>query len=368
MSGRPSPGAGAASRTLDGSKDGSKAGSPTGSKSPIGDVVDTDKRATVKIAPLVPEGTRTGVNSDPNSTDPVQLSLDLDPNATDPIVTPTRERLIGARKWHEDYLAAYQEATDQRKPLLMVFTDPAEPDSSASMTSSFADTQTGALLDGFVRVTMPINTAAPSQTPGDFPTLLLEHRSFRHLGVRAGIAIVDLSDPDSGNYARVVSALAAPEGGRYSRDALRSLLELPTGTISQRTLLLTLRSSLPDSVFSRGTFSAELNSLANRNSRFMAHYEQVGAYEASERTTAVVQRFGADAKLRELFFASEPGATLQDASEQAVQSWLKSEQDFTGLSNNGTGFGIELFQSPSSGRWFATCLIVESTQTVSSLR
>ena len=358
-SGRPSLGTGATGRTRNGS------GTPDQEVADRGAAGNT---TNVKITPLIPEGTQAGVNNDPKSNEPVQLSLDLDPNATDPIVTPTRERLIGELKWHEDYLAAYQEATEQRKPLLMVFTDPAEQNSSESLASDFAEPKLDSLLDGFVRVTMPINTAAPSQAPGEFPTLLLEHRSFRHLSIRSGIVIVDLTAPDSGNYGRVVSALAAPENGRYSAETLRSLLELPTGTISQRTFLLTLRSSMPDSVFSRAPFSTELNALANRNARFMAHYEQVGAYEVSERAAAVAQRFGADAKLRELLFASEPGVTLQEASMQAVQNWLENEQDFPGVSNSGTAFGIELFQSPTSSRWFATCLIVESTQSISASR
>lgn len=142
-------------------------------------------------------------------------------------------------------------------------------------------------------------------------------------------------------------------------DALQPTLSLPEGTISHRSLLQGLRSSFPNSAFADLNYDAKLNDLANRNSRYMAHLDQLGLFEADERRDAVRKAFGGDAQLRELVFATDSAVTIQSAASESVEHWQSSgELDGVIVESDVTAYGLELFQSPTSNRWFATLLIV----------
>lgn len=285
---------------------------------------------------------------------PVRLSGNLERAAGEP-PEPAPATTVGILSWEQDYLTAYKAATELRKPLLIVFRDTVDPESINSPSTGLAVPDLVPLLDSFVRLALPSNTTIPGQAGG---TLLLEHRAFRHLNIHPGIAIVDLTDPESSWYGRVVSALPQPPNGRYSPELVRPLLQLPSGTVTHRSLLFALQNATPQSQFASLESTTTLNRLADRNCRFMAQYGQAGAFDASNRRAAVSTEFGETAQVRELFFASDDRQTIQDAAALAVEAWVRNPDDFRSLNGIVDGYGLEMFQSPESGRWFATLLIV----------
>ncbi len=140
---------------------------------------------------------------------------------------------------------------------------------------------------------------------------------------------------------------------------MQSSLSLPEGSIAQRSLLQSLRRGLPKSAFTDLKYDEKLNELANRNSRYMAHLDQTGLFETDERRDAVRKQFGNDARVRELVFATDSATTIQAAASQAVEHWQSSgELESDAVESGVTAYGLELFQSPTTNRWFATLLIV----------
>lgn len=299
---------------------------------------------------------------------PVQLSRDVvDPNSPEVATeeaSPAKppETQLAAVKWHEDYLSAYQEAITKKSRLLMLFRDRAEPDSVTTSTSGVGAPELQPLLEGFVRVVMPVNFVAPGGKAGESPKLLLEHRSFRHLGVRPGIAVVDLTDSTSPTFGRVVSAVHQPENGKYTPEILAEMLKLPAGSVSQRTLLLAVRTSVRNGGVSTLESSPLLNKLAGRNSRLMAYYGKSGSFEQENRQQAVAAVYGEDVELQELVYAADSATSIQEASIQAVQSWLQVPENLDVLSGQIEALGVEMVQSPDSDSWYATILIVRRVQ------
>ena len=283
---------------------------------------------------------------------------------TEPVEKPTADP-AESLSWHSDYLAAYVEASQEKRYLLMLVRENVvggEP--LASADEIFAPSMRP-MLEQFSRVELPLNAAMPNLSrndnnsqQNDLPNLLLKHRSFRHLGMRQGIAVVDLTDPASPNHARVVSVLPLPESGQFNGDDLMLALNLPKGAISQRTLLFAIRSTVPDSSLSMRKFSPALIELAHRNSRYMANAGQIGSFDQETRQQRIEEEFGQQAELRELVFATESEATIHDAALQAVTSWISNSKSFEILDSPATAMGMDMFQDSESGRWFVTCFVI----------
>ena len=311
------------------------------------------------------------LNSD---TEPVAKPKIAKPDLPDPgdsvvqdklVDEPVSENPAESISWHSDYLAAYVEASQEKRYLLMLFRENVFGGKPLASTDSVFAPSMRPMLEQFSRVELPLNTAMPNVSKNnqdieqdDLPNLLLKHRSFRHLGMRPGIAVVDLTDQASPNHARVVSVLPLPESGQFNNADLMLALNLPQGAISQRTLLLAIRSTVPDSSLSMREFSQALIELAHRNSRFMANSGQVGSFDQEHREQRIEKEFGPQAELKELVFATESKTTIHDAALQAVTSWISNSESFDILDSPAKAMGMEMFQNSESGRWFVTCFVI----------
>lgn len=310
-------------------------------------------------APLAPEPKPATETKPPLVLPEPTLNKPNEPNSPAAEPSPqTGSKRAGGLKWHDDYLAAYQQAMDQERPLLMVFRDSLEQDATDASKSGFAASELESPLENYVRVTMSIGSTVPGLTPAEAPTRLMEHRSFRHLNGRPGIAIIDLTDPKGPYYGRVVTALPLPESGKFGADILNRVLVLPPGSIGQRTLILTVRVSLPDGSVAVGDPHPQLMQLTSRSVRLMAQNEQPGPFDQGSRAAEVVKTFGNSARMREMVFATAGQTTIQDAAIQAVRQWIQNADDLAVLNQPATAYGLDLYQSPSSQRWYASCIIV----------
>lgn len=312
----------------------------------------------------------------PTTPNPVVTTSPEPPTLSDPLETltvqpeddntgsPSEEKPSEELAWHRDYLTAYVEAAQQKRYLLMLFHEDnlqvEAPFSSAMFAPSMRP-----MLEQFSRVELPLDVTVPrnadsgeAEKQSDVPELLLQHRSFRHLGVRPGLAIVDLTDPESANYARVVSVIPVPKAGAFSDREVMIALDLPTGSISQRTLLFMIRSTVPDSSLSMREFSPQLVELAHRSCRYMAHAGQLGSFDEDFRQNRIRETFGPQAELKQLLYATESEVTIHVAALQAVESWIESSETFDVLNGPAQAMGMDMFQASESGRWYVTCFVV----------
>ena len=339
-------------------------------------VAQTDPVAPLDAADLTPDTGTTPENGTElkSDTEPVAkpaISKPIAPDSADSIVLtepaddPEPDTSPEALNWHNDYLAAYVEASQQKRYLLMLFRDAVIGGEPLAATDSVFAPSLRPMLEQFSRVELPLNAAMPilSDDTNDvkndgLPNLLLKHRSFRHLGMQSGIAVVDLTDSNSPNHARVVTVLPLPESGQFQDDSLMLALNLPKGAISQRTLLFAIRSTVPDSSLSMREFSPTLVELAHRNSRYMANAGQAGSFDQKTRQQRIEQEFGTNVDLKELVFTTESETTIHDAALQAVTSWIETSESFDVLDGPATAMGMDMFQNAESGRWFVTCFVI----------
>lgn len=280
-----------------------------------------------------------------------------------PLETPSVElKPNGRLKWHRDYFTAYDEAAGAHHRLVILFLDEGSETVSTSR-GGLEKADVEAVLGNVTRLHLPLDfRLTGSETP------LLEHRSFRHLGGQPGVVIIELSDPKNPLFGQAVSALRLPAEGQFSVESLQRLLDLPTGSIGQRSLLFAIRSAVAtsepdsarlDSPLFNVSPNATLSDLANRNSRFMAHIGRVDLFETGRRQEILRRTFGNGVQIHELTFGTTEAMPIQEAAAQTVRNWTRDEKSAAALNEPATAYGLDLFQSPESGRWFATLILVE---------
>jgi hypothetical protein len=282
-----------------------------------------------------------------------------EPDSTSPEVKPEPEkpRSLGNLSWHTDYMPGYEAAANSRRRLVMLFLGSNE-NPEVNSRGGFESPELEALLGDVVRLQLPVDVKVAG---GAEP--LLAHRSFRHLGLKPGFVIIDLTDPQSPLYGQVVSAMSLPAGNQFPLEPLKKMLALPTGSIGQRSLLLAIRSASESAESDSPLLNAKphptVSDLANRNARFMAHFGRDDLYEAPHRGEVLKRTFGENTEARELTFATTEATSVQTAAVQAVQAWTRREESAAILAEPASVYGLDLFQSPENGRWFATLILVK---------
>ncbi|HEY2251845.1 MAG TPA: hypothetical protein VGH74_12320 [Planctomycetaceae bacterium] len=261
-------------------------------------------------------------------------------------------RTIGKLAWHVDYSAAYREAREAHKMLFVFFRDESRPriaDLYEHDILSHADTQEA--LAAVVRVAVPLDTLCPTCNPDEAGQRMLTHDSFKYMYGRQGIAMIDLTIPNSELYAKVVSAHPFTPGRYYTVHGTKTVLGLPQGTVTQRALIYAVRihPASPVSTTS-GKCHGYMCKMANESSKLMAQYGSVGHHDWGNRYGNIAAQTGRSASE----VAAGAGNTqLIDAAIQVVDQWYGSPAHWGIMSAPASIFGYDLVRD-SAGNWWGT--------------
>lgn len=273
------------------------------------------------------------------------LPLDAAPAETPP-------RTIGELEWHTDYSAAYRQARDEQKMLFLFFRDEAAPrlaDIYEDEVLTHADLVDG--LSNVVRVVVPLDAKRPFRLPEKPGLTLLSHESFDHMYGRQGIAMIDLTDPDSELYGLVVSAHPFTPGKHYTVRGTKIVLGLPKGTVTQRALIYAVRlhPAAPISTV-EGECHDYLCKQARQGSKLMAQYGSVGHHDWGTRYGEVAAATGRSASE---VAAMSGNPTLIDAATELVNQWYWSPSHWSIMSAPSRIFGYDMVRG-SYGGWYGT--------------
>lgn len=270
----------------------------------------------------------------------------------------TELRTIGAVSWHTDYSAAYREAIKEHKQLLLLFRD----DKDILATSQFeknvlAQPELKEPLSKFARVIVSTTALAPKAKdakPEDKVPLLMSYPCFAYMQNQAGMAIVDLVAPNDFLFGKCVSAHPFSSNTLGSAGLVRVMLELPRGTITQRTLTYVLRThpEQPASVW--GTGDPYLFDQARYGAQLMVNYGSVGHHDWGNRSAQISAYYGSGPSE---VASMGGGYSLFDAAHSCVNLWRSSGVHWGMMITPGRYFGYDMVQSPN-GTWFANGIMV----------
>ena len=267
-------------------------------------------------------------------------------------------RQIGELPWHTDYSAAYRQARDEHKQLLLFFRDELDLLAAGKFEQDvLAAAELKEPLNNVVRVLLLTSSVAPAAKdakPEDKPVKLLEFPAFRYMQNQPGLAILDLVDEKDHLYGKVVSAHPFSSNTLGSAGLVKVMLELPRGTITQRTLTYALRThpEQPASVWGKG--DAILFEQCRVAAQLMVNYNSVGHHDWGNRSAFVGSQFGTSP----MEVASiGGGATLFEAANSAISVWRGSGVHWGMMITPNRFFGYDMVQAPN-GTWYANGIFV----------
>jgi hypothetical protein len=269
-------------------------------------------------------------------------------------LSPSAGRTIGKLDWHTDYSAAYREARESQKMLFVLFRDENHP-----RIADFYEHDVLAHQDlhdpllAVVRAVVPLTTAQPVLDSEAPEAPLLKHDSFKYMYGRQGIAMIDLTNPESELHGQVVSAHAFTPGRYYTVRGTKTVLGLPTATVTQRALIYAVRihPAAPIST-TDGKCHSYMCKMARESSKLMAQYGSVGHHDWGNRYGVIAAQTGRSASE---VAAMAGNIGLIEAAIQVVDQWYGSPAHWGIMSAPAAIFGYDLVRD-AAGNWWGTGL------------
>jgi hypothetical protein len=267
---------------------------------------------------------------------------------------------VASIRWLDDYGQAMREADRGRKMLLIYFYEQEPSENQRRLEQQgFSDPRVHEhLRKGYVAVRLPTNTEV---SVGGKVGPLMDHEAFSDLKNRAGLAVVDYVHQEDDYYGFVVSILPL-QNGKYYRfvpDHLRVLLELPEGSLTQRTMIFAVRIHPEKPESTRGRPSRTLFSEARSHSQFQARLRLQGHHNWGARFKRIANLLPFGLRPQEVVAESWPGESLVDAAVDCVDCWRQSPGHWSAVRSDQPQFGYDM-ERGSNGIWYATGLFGNS--------
>lgn len=264
--------------------------------------------------------------------------------------TSVAEEVAPRIQWQSRYSEAMEQAKREEKMLFVHFHPAGKPQEDvferwASQTTDFEQ-----IRDEIVFCQIPVDLKA---TVDGETIRLIDHPAFAEMNGRPGVAMIDLVDAESDTYGDVVSIYPVTESRRLEPQVVNHLVNLPQGTLTQRTLTLAvcLHRERPKSVL--GQWHPELAAETQSHSNHQARIRLQGHHNWGNRFNRIIGRLGGGLSAQEVCAESWPGQGLMDAAEECVSSWRSSSGHWGAVSARQSAFAYDMKRG-SNGVWYAT--------------
>jgi hypothetical protein len=318
------------------------------------DLITRDSSTASKLAPeftllaaedLRVEETKTAAGSGDNDGQAVaNLSTAVAP-------PPARDVESTTRRIHTDYQKAMAEATESRKMLFIYFHD-------SKMTAARRAFETLTLpgleiqekLKRYVYLELPTDAVV---SIGGKQVKLLKHPSFAEMLGRSGVAAIDLVHERADYYGHVVSTFPFTSGKYYRKEALSIILDLPPGTLTQRTMIYAVRIHPEAPASTQGQFHFELAQEAKSHANYQASIQVQGHHSWESRFHRINSKLPGNVLAQEVVAESWPNESLVEACVECVDSWRQSPGHWSAVRSRHPLFGYDIKRG-HNGIWYAT--------------
>jgi hypothetical protein len=255
--------------------------------------------------------------------------------------------------WMSDYAAARELADREDRMLLIYFSDASLAMCKRFETETLENPKIREKLQECVYVQVPL--IAKILMDGKEITLI-EHASFREMLGKPGIAFIDYKHNESAYHGQVVSIFPFTGQIEYTPEKMAVILDLPRGTLTQRTMIFAVRSH-PEKP--AGTDGGEPNAYLLEEASLQAEYQArshaSGHQYWETRFQRIVGRLRGAAP-REICAESWPGQNLVDAAVECVHSWRTSSGHWSALRTRNRYFAFDMKRG-NNGVWYATGIV-----------
>ena len=252
--------------------------------------------------------------------------------------------------WHDDYARAVNEAEQQGKMLLIYFCDSGgKCDCDRFKSETLDDPLVCSKLHDYVclQATLDASIIADGKK-----LVLLEHEAFKEMLGKPGIAIIDYRRQDPQVHGTVVSAFPITQRLWYTPEKMAVILDLPPGTLTQRTLIYAVRTHPEKPASTEGEPSLYLLEEAQKQSQYQANIHLQGHHFWESRFHRIGAKLNGLSP-REVCAESWPGENLVEAAVECVRCWRLSDGHWSAVRAPNRAFGYDMKRG-TNGIWYAT--------------
>ncbi|MBS0208632.1 MAG: hypothetical protein JSS27_06715 [Planctomycetes bacterium] len=264
-------------------------------------------------------------------------------------------RTVRQLNWMADYGDAMELAQKHSKMLLVQFYGTDENTVRDQFENQALDQDDiGEKLADYVLVRVPADATI---TAGGKEVNLLDHESFQDLHGKEGLAIIDYVHVDAQYYDRVVNVfpLVAGKFYRYEPSHLSVILDLPPGTLTQRTMVFAVRIHPEAPASTQGQWCNVLRDEATSHSDHQAEIRVQGHHNWGSRFQRILGRMPSGLRAQEVVAESWPHESLVDAAVDCVGCWRQSPGHWSAVRASQPRFGYDMRRG-TNGIWYATGL------------
>ncbi len=253
--------------------------------------------------------------------------------------------------WLTDYAEAHRQAKAQGKMLFLLFEDP-QP---APAAAAFRTTTLPRVLNDVRRhryVWCRLSTDF-TVSVDDQQVRLLDHAAFAEMHGHSGVAIIDYENPNEDYYGYVVSTFPFLRGRTYPARALGVILDLPPGTLTQRTMVYAVRVHPEGPQSTHGQPHAALLREAESHCAYQARLGVQGHHHWESRFHRINAQLGGGLLAQEVVAESWGGEPLVEAAIECVHSWRQSSGHWSAVRRYQPAWGYDIKRG-ANGVWYAT--------------
>jgi len=250
--------------------------------------------------------------------------------------------------WETDYRHAMDVANEQGKMLLVFFEDPKDPLSQRMENETLSNPGIKQKLQDLVCLRLPLDAKVPLDGKD---VVILQHPSLSEMLGRPGLAIIDFAHADPKLHGYVVSVF--PLTGRifYGPEEMKVILDLPPGTLTQRTLIYAVRIHPERPASALGRPDERLLGEAESHSQYQAQIRCQGHHGWGSRFGRIAAMLGCSP--REVCAESWPGQKLVESAIECVHCWRQSSGHWSAVVARNRAFGYDM-KLGANGVWYAT--------------
>ncbi len=246
--------------------------------------------------------------------------------------------------WHNDYQTAIETARSQQAMLLIVFHD----GDVSSIERALGDVSLEVDLQPYVLAHLSTSLTIEGESDR-----VIDTEMFRHMVGRPGLVILDFSDPEAPFYGEAVSQFPLDHSETLSDDQLRIILNLPCGSLTQRTMIYAVRTHDDKPESASGEVSPYLCSRSEEHSLYQAQLRRQGHHHWNRRFHEINDRLPDDLVAYEVCAESWPGEEIVPAAISCVSSWRQSPGHWRLVGAAHPQFSYDMKRG-SDGVWYAT--------------
>ena len=261
----------------------------------------------------------------------------------------------GEQVWLTDYAQAVKTAKAEQKMLLILFHEPGENRPlQAFDEKTLTDEGVRQRLGNYVLARLSTDARAEiGKDEQREEIVVFKHPAFQFMEGRQGLTIIDYAHKGHEHFGHVVSAFPFPQGKYFTARKTSVILDLPPGTLTQRTLIYAVRMHPEAPQSTTGELSPVLALSAESHSRYQAEIQVQGHHNWDSRFHLINSQLPAGMASTEVCAESWPGEGLVEAAEDCVQSWRQSSGHWSQVSGRHRLFGYDMKRG-RNGIWYAT--------------